>query len=375
MHRKDPCPVRATEGWVQMYKLGTRKWRPNNKKALALQSKTGDFALTTIPLLRPGRGEVLVKVQAAALNPIDWKMQGYGWFIQEYPSVIGSDIAGDIVGIGEGVTDLVICDRVLFAGAFANTKGQGTAGFQQYTRTDIYSLSKIPPALTLVEASTIPAAISTAYVGLYSPEPLGAGYEAPSVKDAQNKYNGVPIAILGGSSSVGQLVIQLAHLSGFNPIITTSSLKHAEFLKSLGATHVLDRLLTHSETISAVKDIIGDTPLKLIYAAISNDETQKLGLDLVAPGGHLIITLYPTIETQDGKKVIHVHALKSLPQNIAILREMHIKLTEWLKEGLIKPNRVEILDNGLSGVVDGLERLENNKVSGVKLVALPQVNA
>ena len=92
------------------------------------------------------------------------------------------------------------------------------------------------------------------------------------------------------------VAIQFAHLSGFNPIITTSSTKHEAFLKSLGATHVLDRATPLSkERVGAITD----KPIQYIFDAISLPETQKAGLDVLASG--LLDAISPDI--LDGQNV------------------------------------------------------------------------
>ena len=60
----------------------------------------------------PGPGEVLVEVHAAALNPLDWKIHDYDFFISEYPAILGSDAAGVVKKVGEGVTNVVVGDRM-----------------------------------------------------------------------------------------------------------------------------------------------------------------------------------------------------------------------------------------------------------------------
>ena len=85
---------------------------PSTQKALVIDKRQGDFQLTDIAILKPGYGEILVKVQAAALNPVDWKIRKYGVLIDEYPAVVGSDIAGDVEEVGSGVTGFTKGDRV-----------------------------------------------------------------------------------------------------------------------------------------------------------------------------------------------------------------------------------------------------------------------
>ena len=85
---------------------------PSTQKALLLKEKFGSLGVDSIPIPKPGPKEVLVKVQAAALNPVDWKIQKYGIFVETYPAIIGTDLAGDVEEIGEDVTDFKKGDRV-----------------------------------------------------------------------------------------------------------------------------------------------------------------------------------------------------------------------------------------------------------------------
>jgi NADPH:quinone reductase-like Zn-dependent oxidoreductase len=84
---------------------------PAKQKALLLDTKTKEFAVGDVEVYTPGPGEVLIKVQAAALNPVDWKIQRSGGQSPEY-RIIGEDISGDIMEVGEGVTKFKEGDRV-----------------------------------------------------------------------------------------------------------------------------------------------------------------------------------------------------------------------------------------------------------------------
>ena len=77
---------------------------PTQQKALFLQSKLGEFALATRNVPTPGAGDILVKNEAVGLNPVDWKVQTYGLFIEDYPVILGFDAAGTVETVGEGVT-------------------------------------------------------------------------------------------------------------------------------------------------------------------------------------------------------------------------------------------------------------------------------
>ena len=82
------------------------------QKALCLNKKFGDFVVQDVPIYKPGPGEILIKVQATSLNPVDWKIQKYGVFIEKFPAILGTDIAGDVEELGEGVNEFKKGDRV-----------------------------------------------------------------------------------------------------------------------------------------------------------------------------------------------------------------------------------------------------------------------
>ena len=85
---------------------------PSTQKALLLTKKYGDLIISEIAVPKPGTGEVLIKLRATSLNPVDWKIQKLGFFVEEFPAILGTDLAGDIEEVGEGVTDLKKGDKV-----------------------------------------------------------------------------------------------------------------------------------------------------------------------------------------------------------------------------------------------------------------------
>jgi len=85
---------------------------PSTQKALFLEKKFGDFVLRQTEVYTPGPGELLVKVQSTSLNPADWKIQKNGIIVTEFPAILGSDIAGDVEDVGDGVSDFKKGDRM-----------------------------------------------------------------------------------------------------------------------------------------------------------------------------------------------------------------------------------------------------------------------
>ena len=134
--------------------------------------------------------------------------------------------------------------------------------------------------------------------------------------------------------------IQVAKLSKFSPIITTASPHNEALLKSLGATHVLDRSLPASTLAAEVAQLAGGKPVELVYDAVSLPDTRTLGYEVLAPGGVLVITNPVQVpedkkKAGDGKKIVNVFGVVHLPENWQGAVEQYKRLPEWLRTGAI----------------------------------------
>ena len=131
--------------------------------------------------------------------------------------------------------------------------------------------------------------------------------------------------------------IQLAKLSGFSPIIVTASLHHAEYLETLGATHVIDRKVSGAALASEVNTITENAPIKYAVDSISSADTQQSGYDLLASGGKLVIFLDIAVRTTNDKEIIRALGTSAHPPNVELLGTLyHDNLERLLKEGVIK---------------------------------------
>ncbi|TFK83722.1 GroES-like protein [Polyporus arcularius HHB13444] len=352
---------------------------PTQQKALFLESKFGQFAVRTTEVPKPAADAVLVKIEATALNPLDWKVQAYGVVVEVYPTILGFDGAGTVVAVGENVSSFNVGDRVIVQGWFDLAKGSVHGTFLEYFDTPAKFVAKVPDSISFDEAATIPSGLATAVFPLYNPTGndlfSSAKLVPPWVAGGRGKYAGTPILVIAGATSIGQFVIQLARLSGFSPIITTASLHNAAFLKSLGATHVLDRKLP-AEQLKAEATKLGGGLFPYVYDAVSLSDTLELGLALTAPKGDFVAVLSGAelrAANPDTDKQIHsAHGLFATPVNHEIGASLLAALPGLLESGDLKPNRPEVLPGGLNGVVGGLERLKKDQVSGVKLVVRPR---
>ncbi|KAF4614052.1 hypothetical protein D9613_007417 [Agrocybe pediades] len=315
--------------------INQKPMSPTTQKALFLLEKCGDFAVKETEIYKPGPGELLIKVRATSLNPVDWKIQKYGFAIEDYPAILGTDTAGEVVELGEGVTGFKKGERIFSHVIFENKY----ASFQQYGLTWASAAARVPDNWTYDQVAGLPLALTTAYVGLYNTVPHGLGYTPPNSPANRGKYAGTPLIVLGGTSSVGQMVLQLAKISGFSPIITTASLKHTDFLKSLGATHVLDRNLPNETILSEVRKLTNGQKITKLYDSVSTASTQQLGLDILASDsdGQLLATLPAAVEVPKDKSIFTVWAGPRVEANIKLVEELyHDLITGFLEEGLIK---------------------------------------
>ncbi|KAI0694764.1 GroES-like protein [Earliella scabrosa] len=349
---------------------------PSTQKALIVPEPQAPWKLVTDwPVPTPGPGHILVKVVTAAINPADWKIQSRGApFITQYPFIGGLDGAGVVEELGPEVQGFQKGDKVLFPGGF----DPKDASFQEYKLVHAENVAKIPDNISFEQAATVPLCLATVTTGIWAhhPEASSIDLPAPWEEGGTTKLAGQAALIIGGSSSVGQYAIQLAKLQGFSPIITTSSLKHEAWLKSLGATHIIDRSRPITDILAELPKITGGKPIVYAYDSIGDPETQNMGFDALAPGGGLVSTLMFTdpvlkekIARDNGsKKLARPFASYQLPGNKVLGVEIYMRLTEWLETGVIVPNRVEVLPGGLAGIPEGCERMKNNQVSGEKLV-------
>jgi len=342
---------------------------PGQHLALILPSRQAPFTLSSRPTNEPGPGEILIRVKATALNPGDAKIQKRGIYVSKYPAVLGSDGAGVVERVGEGVTRFDPGDDVFFHGAFDDND---LSTFQQYSIAVVDFAAKIPDNLSYDQAATLPLGLGTAAIGLYG-RANGIGLVAPWKHGGIGKYKNMPILIFGGVGSVGNYVIQLAKMSGFFPIITTAALKHTNYLKSLGATHVVDRYLSFAGLQQAVARVTS-APLNVIYDTVSIRETQDGAWKLLGPQGRLVLTLPSVIDRRpdDPRLIVMTNGNPHTEDNWETGRQLWMQLGRWLEKGDIQPNQVEVVSGGLKGISAGMDRFNGGLIDGVKLVARPQ---
>jgi NADPH:quinone reductase-like Zn-dependent oxidoreductase len=191
------------------------------------------------PYPEPGAGEILVRNHAVAVNPVDWMIQYLGKRLFSWirlPFILGSDVAGVVVAVGSGVTNVKVGDRVLaMAAGSAKQRNRAAEGaFQTYTIVLSRLTTIIPDDLFFIDAAVIPLGLTTAACGLFQRDALAL--ELPSTTaEARDQW----VIIAGGATSVGSNAIQLAVAAGYS-VVTTASPKNFEYVRSLGAAFAFD---------------------------------------------------------------------------------------------------------------------------------------
>jgi len=224
---------------------------PTNSAAV-LASPFADLVVRPAPYPAPGPDHLLIRNRAIAVNPLDSMKQTtgnmmFGWL--PYPTVLGEDVAGEVVGVGSAVTRFREGDRV-FAYAVGMEKGSdhvAEGGFQEVTVASEALAAPIPDGMAFEDAAVLPLAVSTAASALFQRDQLALRHPGAAVAAGEE---GEVVVVWGGSTSVGSNAIQLAVAAGYT-VVTTASPHNHDRMRALGATHVVDYA-----SRSAVADLV-----------------------------------------------------------------------------------------------------------------------
>lgn len=221
--------------------------------------------LAEVPRPQPLPTEVLVRVQAAGVNPVDWKTRsgsGMAQVLGEPPFVLGWDVAGVVKEVGFGVTTLAAGDRVFGMPWFPRAAG----AYGQFVTAPARQLVRVPENLTIEEAAAVPLAALTAWQALV---------------DAAKVQAGQTVVVTAAAGGVGHFAVQLAHHLGAR-VIAVASRRHHAWLTSHGAAEVVDyaerRFEEAIDGADAVIELVGEGP----------DDTPLRAVDVLRPDGILV---------------------------------------------------------------------------------------
>ncbi len=224
--------------------------------------------ITDLPTPEPGEGEVLVRIHAAGVNPVDWKIRE-GWlkdlFPHELPLILGWDMAGVVAAVGHSARRFKPGDAV-YAYARRPVVRQGT--YAEYISLPESYVTRKPENLSMVEAASIPLVTLTAFQALF---------------EAGRLQSGQSVLILGASGGVGSSAVQLAAEKGCR-VIGLASARNHDYLKSLGAASAIDH--EGGDFSERLRELMPEG-VDLVFDCHGGDTLQR-GLACVRVGGSLV---------------------------------------------------------------------------------------
>ena len=228
------------------------------------------MALAGVERPAPGDNELLVKVRAAAVNPVDWKIRdGLGeLFGLKPPLILGCEVAGTVEAVGSrgssrtGVSDFVAGDEVY--GYLSAHSG----GYAEYVAAPASEFVRKPKHINFDTAASVPVAALTAWQGIFDHGELASGQR---------------ILITGASGAVGSMAVQLAKNKGAY-VIGTGSGRNKEFVRQLGADEFIDYKNAKFEDKVSGVDVVFDTV---------GGDTQERAFQTLKRGGVLVSTVNP----------------------------------------------------------------------------------
>jgi NADPH:quinone reductase-like Zn-dependent oxidoreductase len=280
-------------------------------RAVAFDSFGGPEVLHLIdlPIPVPGKGEVLVKVAAATVNPTDTGMrvgrQAALMTDIKPPYIAGMEIAGHVHALGEGVTTRTIGQPVM---GIVNPRSPGGGAYREYVALPAASTAPLAPGTDLVEAATVPMNGLTAKVAI---EILGLGA-------------GSSLLVTGGTGALGGYAIQLGKYFGLD-VVADAKESDADLLRSLGAKHVVPR---GEGMVDAVRALYPDGVDGLIDAALLTDTAAAL----VRDGGAAVNARFAPVITDPRLRTAIVGVLSQVSNTSALLW-----LAEMVGKGALTP--------------------------------------
>ncbi|PLB52344.1 putative zinc-binding oxidoreductase ToxD [Aspergillus steynii IBT 23096] len=319
-----------------------------------------------VPTLRDDY--ILIKTVAVALNPTDWKHVA---FLAPPGPIVGCDYAGTVEAVGKAVTkDLKKGDRVLGFVHGSNAVNHEDGTFAEYITAKGDIQVKIPDNLSFEEASTLGVGVTTVGQGLYQSLKLAWPTQPTTQKE--------PVLIYGGSSATGTLAIQFAKLSGYE-VLTTCSPHNFDLVKSLGADAVFD--YKDPNAAAEIRNYTNNG-LKYVFDTISVQSSAKFCDEAISTeGGEYSALLVVKIERENvndrwtlgytsvGEAFMFGNIpFEAKPEDMEFAKKFWATARELLAQGKVKPHPIKVGGGGLRGVLEGMKAMQEDKVSGEKLV-------
>lgn len=300
--------------------------------------KIGDLP---VPEVKPD--QILIKVAAAGVNPVDWKIrEGYlaAAFDHNMPVILGWDMAGTIETVGENVQDFVSGDEI-YCFTRMETIQYGT--FAEYGIANARAVARIPNDMDFHTAATIPLASLTAWQGLIDIARLQAGET---------------LFVDNGSGGVGGFAIQIAKVIGAR-VIATAGGKNHDYLKSIGADAAID--YQNANIQEDIRQFASDG-VDVVLDCTGREEVEPL-FGCVIKGTGRVVTIngleqsIPVLESCAAKYQVMARMFHVEGDGLALRR-----IAELIEQGKISPLPIETYS--LDEAVTALQKSQDGHVRG-----------
>lgn len=311
-------------------------------KAIVLSAIGGPEVLTLkdLPVPSAGPNQVLVRIKAAAVNPIDYKLRKTGALGIKPGDILGFDAAGVVEAVGPGVSHLKRGDEVFYSPGF------GLPGaYAEYNVADASIVALKPAKLSFIEAAALPLAGMTAYDGVVVRGNIRLGHN---------------VLISAANGGVGSIAVQLAKAAGAY-VFATCSTRNVDFVKSLGADRVLNYQTENWSDIVAKECPAPPGGLDLVYDCVGGDVVSRsipLMKQSYDGGGQIVSIVNPAGQLAEGyRRNITVHF-----QFLHRRRETLQALATLVDRGQFRP----LIDSTLplEQAADAHRKLESGGVKG-----------
>jgi NADPH:quinone reductase-like Zn-dependent oxidoreductase len=277
-------------------------------KAVRIERYGGEEVMELVEMERPkpGAGQVLVKVRAAAVNPVDWKIRdGLGeLFGMKPPLILGCEVAGT-VETGSG--NLAPGDEVY------GYLGTHSGGYAEYAAAPASEFVRKPKQVDFDTAASVPVGALTAWQGIFDLGKLASGQR---------------ILITGASGAVGSMAVQLAKVKGAH-VIGLASGKNEEFVRKLGADDFIDYRKAKFENEVRDLDVVFD---------VVGGETQERAFQTLKRGGFLVSTVNPPSAEKAREFGVTVAMVQMMPKP-----EQLADINQLLESGKLKVRVATVL--------------------------------
>ena len=273
--------------------------------------------LEDVPAAVPGAGQILVKIEAAGVNPVDVYIHTGAYTRKpELPYTPGGDGAGVCAAVGEGVTRARAGERVYVAGSLSGT-------YAEYAVCLAAQVHQLPGTLSFAQGAAVGVPYATAYRALF---------------DRARAQPGETVLVHGASGGVGIAAVQLARAAGLQVIGTGGTEEGRKLVREQGAHHVLDH--RGADYLRELSELTGGRGVDVIIEMLANVNLNR-DLGALARGGRVVVVgSRGSIEIDPRQAMTReasVHGMSLFNASALDLARIHAALVAGLENGTLRP--------------------------------------